>query len=323
MDEVRDLLALQHGVVARRQLLGCGLEAHDIRRLVRRRELVRVGPGVYVDHTGALTWPQKAWAAVLDLWPAALWGESALRAGDGPGRRGPEAPIHVAVDRNRSPAAPPAVHLHRVTNLEARVQWNLGPPRMRIEEAVLDVAAGSASEFDAVAAIADAVQARRTTADRLRSTLGERERVARRSFLEDVLDDVALGTCSVLERGYLRLVERPHGLPPPDRQASATSLAARSMFHDVEYARFRLVIELDGRLFHDGARSRSRDLRRDLAAATDGKQTVRLGWGQVFGHPCETAQQVVQLLQLRGWRGQLQPCPSCASSSGRYAGATG
>lgn len=188
---------------------------------------------------------------------------------------------------------------------------------------MLDVAAAAGTEFDAVAVIADAVQVRRTTTHRLRSTLGRRERIARRAFLEEVLADVALGTCSVLERGFLRLVERPHGLPRGERQTSATTVPAPRLFRDVEYPRFRLVVELDGRLFHDGARSRRRDLRRDLAAATEGKQTVRLGWGQVFGDPCETARQIAQLLHVRGWRGCVQPCPSCPSRLVRYAGATG
>ena len=44
-----------------------------------------VHPGVYVNHTGELTWLQRAWAAVLFAWPAALSHDSALRAADGPG----------------------------------------------------------------------------------------------------------------------------------------------------------------------------------------------------------------------------------------------
>lgn len=50
------LLAFQDGVVSRTQVLECGYQPHDIRRLVRRREWVIVFPGVYVNHTGPLTW---------------------------------------------------------------------------------------------------------------------------------------------------------------------------------------------------------------------------------------------------------------------------
>lgn len=46
---MRRLLEEQSGVVSRRQLLALGARKHDIDRLVRRRELTRVHPGVYVD----------------------------------------------------------------------------------------------------------------------------------------------------------------------------------------------------------------------------------------------------------------------------------
>ena len=61
-------------------------------------------PAVYVNHTGPLTWRQRAWAAVIYAWPAALAGDSALRLVDGPGRRDrdDDGPIHVAIDRKRS-----------------------------------------------------------------------------------------------------------------------------------------------------------------------------------------------------------------------------
>ena len=58
--------------------------------------------------------------------------------------------------------------------------------------------------------------------------------------------------------------------------------------------------------FHDTAGQRDRDLDRNIAAAVDGRRTVRLGWGQVHERPCWTADKVGVLLQARGWRGQVQ-----------------
>ena len=43
---VQALLALQDGVVARRQLLAAGARPHDLDRIVRRREHRRAHPGV-------------------------------------------------------------------------------------------------------------------------------------------------------------------------------------------------------------------------------------------------------------------------------------
>lgn len=311
VDELAELLQLQDGVVSRRQVLACGLQPHDLRRMLRRRELSPVHPGVLVDHTGTLTWRQRAWAATLVVAPAALAGESALRAADGPGRRGfdDNAPIHVATDRQRKVVPPRGVVLHRVSGLSDRVLWAASPPRVRTEEAVVDVAAAATGDLAAIAVIADAVQARRTTAPRVLRALEQRPRVRRRAFLEGVLTDVAAGTCSVLEHGYLTRVERPHGLPTAHRQLRDSSRGP--LYRDVVYQAFAQIVELDGRLFHSSVAARDRDLDRDLDAAVDGSHTVRLGWGQVFDRSCLTALRVGRLLQARGWAGEPVPCPEC------------
>lgn len=49
-----------------------------------------------------------------------------------------------------------------------------------------------------------------------------------------------------------------------------------------------VVVELDGRLFHDTTEQRDRDFDRDLVAAVHGKDSVRLTYGQVFQRPCWT-----------------------------------
>lgn len=168
-DHVRKLLALQSGVISRRQVHEAGLQDHDIRRVLRRREWATVYDGVYVDHTGALDWTQRAWAAVLGCWPAALSHESARRGADGPGRHGFDdgGKIHVAVESNRAVRAPNGVTVHRLADLDAKVLWQTSPPRQRIEHAVIDLAAESVHELDAVGHLADAVRARLTTGARL------------------------------------------------------------------------------------------------------------------------------------------------------------
>ncbi len=70
----------QDQVVSRRQVLACGGNDAQIERLIRRREWARVHRGVYVTHTGPLSWSQRAWAAVLFHDPSALDGRSALAA---------------------------------------------------------------------------------------------------------------------------------------------------------------------------------------------------------------------------------------------------
>ena len=103
-------------MLSRAQALAGGLSDADIRRLVRRRELARIHPGVFVNHTGQPTWRQRAWAAVLLAHPAVLFGVSSLRAFDGPGRRGHDdsGPIHVAIDRDRQCRRPGGVVVHQI-----------------------------------------------------------------------------------------------------------------------------------------------------------------------------------------------------------------
>jgi hypothetical protein len=195
-------------------------------------------------------------------------------------------------------------------HLDERVQWHLGPPRVRYHHAALDVAAEARSDFLALGEVARAIQSRRTTTSHLIEALEDRQRVTRRLWLQSVLRDVSLGTCSVLEHGYLTRVERPHGLARARRQVR-DRLGDATVYRDVDYM-IGLVVELDGRLYHDTTDQRDRDLDRDLLAAVAGKDTVRLGYGQVFDRPCWTAGHIRTLLRARGWRGAGRPCgPSC------------
>lgn len=285
------MLRQQSGVISRRQALDAGLQQHDIRRLLRRNEWARVHDGVYVDHTGPLSWLQRAWAAVLYAAPAALCLESAL-TDEG-------AIIHVAVSRDRGVLAePPGVRIYHLAHLQERVLWHVGPPRLRFEEAALDVACQAISEFDAIAVLADACQSRRTTARRLLRALDARRRVRRRRWLRAVIVDIAEGSCSVLEHGYLNRVERAHGLPRAARQNRSTS-SVNVSYRDVEYDQ-RLVVELDGLLFHNTAAARNKDVERDLDAAVDGRSTVRLSYRQVFDRPCRTAAKIAQVMRRHG-----------------------
>ncbi|MCC9184866.1 hypothetical protein MMAG44476_25624 [Mycolicibacterium mageritense DSM 44476 = CIP 104973] len=302
--EVGEVLRQQDGVISRRQALDAGLAEHEIRRLLRRNEWARVHAGVYVEHTGPLIWMQRAWAAVLYAAPAALCLESALGA--------QSLPIHVAVERQRSTLVEPVgVRIHRVAHVHDRVLWNVSPPRMRYDEAALDVACRAASELDAIAVLADACRSRRTTARRLLRTLDSRGRLPRRRWLRAVLLDLADGTCSVLEHGYLVRVERPHGLPKATRQKRSTS-SLGVCYRDTEYGQ-RLIVELDGRVYHDSATRRDADFERDLDAAVDGRSTVRLSYGQVFNRPCQTATKIAQVLRRHGITVAGHPCgPACA-----------
>jgi hypothetical protein len=328
LGSIGELLARQSGVISRSQLLGLGARPHDIARLIRRRELNRLHPGVYVEHTGPPSWTQRTWAAVLAVWPAALCLESALghepatgglwTPGDASAQlRQPSPAVHTGSPIQVAVALERRVLVHRRARLDQLVQWNLGPPRVRYEHTVLDLAATASSEFAVVAVLAEACRSRRTTPQRLVAALRERHRTARRAWLYAVLADLAAGTASVLEHRYLTRVERAHGLPPAARQVRAVS-ATGVVYRDVEYAT-GLLVELDGRLVHNTATQRDADFERDLDAAVGGRSTIRLSWGQVVDRPCTTARKLARLLQHRGWPGPPRPCsPGCPIEPGAW-----
>jgi hypothetical protein len=204
----------------------------------------------------------------------------------------------------------PGVRIERLTDYEAAVQGNLSPPRVRVEHALVRVASSAPSDDAAVGVLADGCQSRRTTAGRLGAELRDAPSLPRRGLLLAIVDDVASGAFSALERRYLRQVERAHGLPRGQRQRPDRS-GPRAAQRDVEYVEQALVLELDGRLGHEWAVDRWEDLDRDLAAATTGRLTVRAGWGQVL-QPCRLAQVLALVLTTRGWSGSRRPCsPGC------------
>jgi hypothetical protein len=128
-----------------------------------------------------------------------------------------------------------------------------------------------------------------------------------------VLGDVASGACSVLERGYLELVERAHGLPVGVRQVPRLSSEGQT-WQDVLYDELGVAVELDGRAFHSSATARDRDLERDLDNAVEQQRTtIRLGYGQVFGRPCRTAGRLAKLFDRRGWPGEPSRCALCGA----------
>jgi hypothetical protein len=297
-------MARQCGVISRRQVLELGGDDNLIERRLRRREWARLLPGVYVDHTGPPTGLQRAWGGVLFAAPAALSGSSALRAHRVRGHDWSDS-VEVAVDGRRRIRPPDGLLVVRLTDFDRVARLGVSPPRIGVERAVLQVASRTCKEDAAVGTLADACQAGATSVSRLRTELDLLVRLPRRRLLAAVLEDLAAGAMSPLERRYVRDVERAHRLPRAERQQGD------GVARDVAYRTHGLFVELDGRLGHEWAADQWRDLDRDLDAAASGSITVRLGWRQVL-EPCRTAQAVGRILQARGWEGRPVPCgPGC------------
>lgn len=120
-----------------------------------------------------------------------------------------------------------------------------------------------------------------------------------------LLTEVEAGAESELELRYLHDVERPHGLPCGVRQRRSRS---GKEVRDVLYEDYGTIVELDGAVH---ALRRLRDMHRDNGALMAGLVSLRYGWPDVTGSPCQVAWQIAALLVARGWGGLPTRCAQC------------
>jgi hypothetical protein len=270
----------------------------------------RLYRGVYVDFSGPVPWETRVWAAWLAYGPeAALAGETALRRYRLDGEWGDQV-IRLEIPHERRVRRQAGIVLTRCRDLDGRVSGSREPPMVRLEVAVLTVASRRSRAEDGIALVLDACRQRRTTPQRLLAELDRLRRLPRRALLVEVLEDAAEGVESFLELIYLRKIEKAHGLPAAVRQVRAEN-GRGTVYRDLEYVDYGLIVELDGRAGHEDPGSRWRDMSRDNAALMTAKPTLRFGY-QLVGDPCVAAAQVARVLQALGWRDRPLPCgPTC------------
>ncbi|TDC13388.1 hypothetical protein, partial [Kribbella albertanoniae] len=245
-------------------------------------------PTVYATHTGPIGYDGRILAALLYAGPNAAWSHYTAAEQLGLMKPRDDRPVYVTIPEHRRIESPPGIVIHRDRRWADRLAA-VSPPRRTAAHAVLDVVAVSRSVDQAAAAVAEACQSGRVSAADLLAALDERPRLRHRGSLRPIIADVAAGSHSLLELRYQRDVERRHGLPTGERQR-----AVDHEFTDVFYP--GLQVELDGRL-HLVPRQRWRDLDRDNRATLRGEATLRYGWFDITGRPCDAAVQVVQVLR--------------------------
>jgi hypothetical protein len=299
----------QFGVISRSQVLALGATRAWIETRLRTGRWQRPFPGLYVVFTGPMPFRTRVTAALLRAGPGAVARGATAAALDGLAAE-PATAIHVLVPARRRVVVEPPIVVRRGRSADQQAHPTRRPGRTRIEETVLDLCEESGSAVDVSGWVTRAVGRRLTTPARLGVALRARSRHRWRRLLLALLADVDLGAQSPLELEYLRSVERAHHLPAGSRQVRWAG--HRTRWVDVDLDQFGVRIELDGRLGHieDGA---FRDRQRDNEAARSGRASLRYGWGEVFGSPCDVAAEVAGVLMSRGWAGYPQPCrPGCS-----------
>jgi len=276
MDPLAELLLSQHGVAARRQLLGLGIEWEGIRNQVSARRWVVHTSRVIGTTTGALTWDQRCWVALLHAGPRSLLG--GLSAAEVRGLTGwHRETITVLVDDELAFEPVEGVRFFR----SRRPFELLRSPRPGIASAQLEPAALLWAAYDAPVraahgVLAACVQQRLTTADRLLAWVDELQPLRRARSFKRTLLDVAGGAHSGAELDVRRLCRR-FGLRPPDRQRIRQDRSGKRRWTDCEWDLpdgTTLVLEVDG-AFHIEVMEWGADAKRSRGITTSQRTVVR------------------------------------------------
>jgi len=303
-----ELCRLQYGIVTLKQVQEGGLSRAFVRARLKSGSWQDLGRGAYATFSGPLPRASTLWAAVLRCGEGAtLSHHTAAETHHLVDEVGARVDVTIPVGRRIAPI--PGIVIHHSRRLATARHPTRLPPQTRLEETVVDLVEAASSIDRAIALMSAAIGRRLTTAFKLQEAVNARSRLRWRREILIALADVDAGCHSLLELRYLRDVERAHCLPTGRRQARTTS-SGHSIYRDVRYSDFSIVVELDGRLAHPVER-RAHDLRRDNVEGLVGGTVLHFGWTAVTETPCVVAQEVGIALRARGWTGTVARCRAC------------
>jgi hypothetical protein len=143
-----------------------------------------------------------------------------------------------------------------------------------------------------------AVRDRRTTAQRLRTTLAANRNIAGSADMRPLFSALGDGCQSELELwGHNHVFTHPS--LPPSRGQVPVQLGRRRIYLDRVYDEEMVNVELDGAAYHGRPGQRERDLRRDAAVARLGWLTLRYSHPRLQGETPEVRQELLDILAVR------------------------
>jgi hypothetical protein len=303
----------QAGVVSREQAIKSGMGIGTIRARVKFGRWSQMHRGIYATFTGPVGRDAQLWAVLLYAGAGALLShQTAAEILGLTDRRSSH--IHVTIPANRRVIPPKGVIIHVSSSAVRGWRFARGiPPHTFAEQTILDLVDAATELDDVVAWVTAGFRRNATSEARLKAAIAGRKKLRWRGRLDEIISMAAGGTHSPLEYRYDRDVERAHGLTQALKQVPFTKPNGTRGFRDRYYDKFGLVVELDGKQYHDGDR-RDQDRRRDNHATMTAGATLRYGWDDVMRTPCETAAQVYAALRGRGYAGTLKPCSAACTA---------
>lgn len=293
------LLAEQHGIATREQLMVCGMSEAEVLANLEGRRWQRLNDHVIAAHNGPLTRRQEMWAAVVSApGPVALCSETVLELFGVPGAE-TEA-VHTLVQRGARPlevlGVTVKVHESRRFPTPAEIMSREGLPVTSLARATVDAAVWSRSIHRAWRIMVAPVQARRLRPEQLRAELGKAGQVRHRKSLGLLLADLEGGAQALSEVEFLRFCRR-HNLPRPKCQARYDR-RGRRRYLDAEFLRRSgrlLRVEIDGGI-HLKLEVRARDTIKDNDAHIAGELVLRYASISIYTDDPHAVRQIREAL---------------------------
>lgn len=317
------LAAQQHGVVTRAQLTDLGLSDRAIDHRLDSGRVYRVHRGVYAVGHPRLTREGRWLAAVLALGDGAVLSHRSAAAlwRIGTAERRP-APLEVTAPRDAAPR--PGIRAHRSELDDAERTTRGGIPVTTPARTILDLAA-VVGPRPLTRALEEAEALRLTRAAAVATLLARHPGRRGAANLRIVLarHDPAAGEArSELERRFLRLV-RAAGLPPPSVNA-LVRIGGRTIEADLAWPEQRVIVELDGRAWHDTRAAFERDRARDRMLQAAGWRVIRVTWAQLKSDAGAVIADLATVLgSVAGQEGVGAAAPASLRRAGRAAAAPG
>lgn len=289
----------RQGLANRSHLAAAGLGPAAVADALRAKTLTRVRRGVYspgplparAKHLVSGGNPDPAYlartrAALMSLGETAMAGGRTAAALWGFDMYVEPTAIEVVVSRSRSSESPADVAIRRVRNaVPAKVSFlSLAPVRVLTPVMTVLDCTFTRPLREAVVIADSALRSGRVSLDELERVVAGLNHHPRASRLRRMLDLVDPVSGSVLE-SLLRLLLRQHGLEP-ESQVNLTDSEGRFIGRvDFLFREARLVIECDGRRWHDPDDARERDRVRDNDLERGAWRLLRLTWGEIVHQP--------------------------------------
>jgi hypothetical protein len=276
MSDIKELVAGQAGLVARRQLTEHGIHWNDVANQVRAERWCVRTPRVISTTTGPLSPRQRLWLAVLHAGPRSILGGLTAAAVHGL-KRWDRSEITVLVDDELAFEQIPGVQFFRSRRpFELLRDDGSSLPCCRLEPALLLWAGYDAPPRAAHAVLASAVQQRLTTAPRLLEWVDLLKPLRRAPAFRETLADIGGGAESGAELDVAKMCKGFH-LVPPHRQRGRRDRGGRRRWTDCEWDLDDgsvLVLEVDGS-FHMEVEHWDADLKRSRRLTTRDRTVVR------------------------------------------------